>query len=152
MSIALLFSSQLLSLVDGVPAWYRFHGDTDTRVFDDESLVLSITDGDTSGAAEVITQWSVANGFSLEGISPELALTGLLWSTVLVAVKDAPDYEAIHDAMQTRKPGASPLVPDFRLIIGGGYVVARLIEIFDRPGTDEENRAAFDRRTGGRYS
>ncbi|WEG08651.1 hypothetical protein PU630_15610 [Microbacterium horticulturae] len=153
MSLALLFSTELSTTVDGERPWYRFTGDRDARILDDGTMVLGIEDGDhTEEASEVVMQWAEANGFSLEGISPRLALTGLLWTTIMLAVQDAPDYEDICDAMRERKgPGPVP-VPDFRLAIGSAFVAARLLEIFDRPRTDEENKAAFDRRTGGRYA
>lgn len=151
MFTALLFTSQLLTDVDGVKPWNRFRGDKDSRVLG-EHLVLGVEDHYTEGAANVVTQWAAANKFSLDGISPELALTGLLWATVMVALNDAPDYEDIVTAMQARYRDPSAPVPDFRLVVGGSFVVARLIEIFDRPHTDQENRAAFDRRTGGRFA
>lgn len=128
-----LFASRIPAIgTDGVPAWHPLNEPVDARVLSDGSFVLHPADMENPNAPGALTEWAQVNGYSMHGIDPAMAITALVFSTIV--------NDRHFDA-------SSPV----SVRIDASYVAIRLVEVFDRTETWEETEANFHRRTNDVY-
>ena len=146
-----LFTSRIPAIgTDGVPAWHPFHDATSTRVLPDGSLVLLSEDMTNPSARRTLLEWAQVNSFSMEGIDPEMAITALVFSTMVTN-----EYIANRDLASHRLQLFAPTTPRNTqkacVRIDASYVAIRLVEVFDRTDTWDETEKHFHRRTNNLY-
>lgn len=119
---------------DGTPAWRRYRRDSATRATEEGNLVLSVDDLFTSDPGAALAEWAALVGFSMTDVPLAGAETMLILRTLYQALGDVPPESDLVRAMRAVNDGGSTsLLPDFRVIVDGTFIVACLIGAYCGP-------------------